>query len=347
MRVWALARLSLSGSALLDSIWPRVGACGRRIRCCAGLTGAEGVVLRRRERCERAERDEGPCRGSSLALSRSLSSARRHHPGPQEHSERPDHLELSQVALCCRLLGERDEPSVQGDRGNAPLAVGFGSLGCVLLSLFSELVCKRGRDHWAASACVRVCAVRDRAKGAVEERARAVGGRRSAGVPPTTAACDQAQRPQHGSLTCNQPQTRTFSDHCRDSIDQDRTRRDQKQQHKTGRRERGPPNTKMLRHPQLQLLRALAHARGAAGGTCTLPTGLASGVQRTWPLVPPSEGNSSGHQQQQGPPCSSPSSSSARAAFATRAPSFLDPQGRRAMKQKRQAQQRQRLLREL
>jgi hypothetical protein len=99
----------------------------------------------------------------------------------------------------------------------------------------------------------------------------------------------------------------------------------------------------MLRHPPLQrlLLRALARGSSAAGGTSSIPIALASAETRgpvagalgRWNEEELSSSTLLQQQQQRG--------------FASRAPSFLDPQGRRAMKQKRQAKQRQRLLREL
>jgi len=94
----------------------------------------------------------------------------------------------------------------------------------------------------------------------------------------------------------------------------------------------------MLRHHQQlqQLLRAvaLAQARGGGGTTLVAPAAVAAtsggcGPARLWGDL------EQDHQQQH------------ERSFATRGPSFLDPQGRRAMKHKRQAQQRQRLLREM
>jgi hypothetical protein len=99
----------------------------------------------------------------------------------------------------------------------------------------------------------------------------------------------------------------------------------------------------MLRHQQLLLLRALAQARSGTGGTAAIPTMFGSvvvGPQGSRPAFPGFLEEQQ-HQQQQQPQWWHP-----RAAFASRAPSFLDPQGRQAMKQKRQAKQRQRLLRE-
>lgn len=106
----------------------------------------------------------------------------------------------------------------------------------------------------------------------------------------------------------------------------------------------------MLRHQQLLLLRALAQARsssagGGTGGTLAIPamTGslVVAATQRAGPPWLPFE-----QEQRQGGVGVGPQHHHQSAAFASRTPNFLDPQGRRAMKQKRAAQQRQRLLRE-
>lgn len=103
----------------------------------------------------------------------------------------------------------------------------------------------------------------------------------------------------------------------------------------------------MLRHPplQLQLLRAMARARGA-GGTTPIPSSLAAAEvgARTGGAGREQQQR---HQQEHQPSCSSPPHLLLLShGFASRGPSFLEPQARRAMKQKRHAQQRQRLLRE-
>jgi hypothetical protein len=98
----------------------------------------------------------------------------------------------------------------------------------------------------------------------------------------------------------------------------------------------------MLRHPPLQrlLLRALARSGAATGGTSSIPVAVASAEARG-----PFPGALLGWKEEHQASSFSPLLQQQRG-FASRGPSFLDPQGRRAMKQKRQAKQRQRLLRE-
>lgn len=101
-------------------------------------------------------------------------------------------------------------------------------------------------------------------------------------------------------------------------------------------------------HPPLQrlLLRALARAGGAAGGGTTPIPVVAAAAGAHGLAIGPARATGWREQQKQQPSSLLLPLLSSRG-FASRGPSFLDQQARRAMKQKRQVKQRQRLLREL